>query len=231
MRIGRIFLALLAIVVIGAAAFVAWAWESPVALLDGPDPSSIDHARVQRGAELAAMGNCPVCHTTEAGKPYAGGRGLPTPFGTIYATNITPDLDTGIGRWSKDAFARAMREGVGRAGEHLYPAFPYDHFTRLTDDDVDALYAFLMTREPVRAQAPANDVVFPLNIRMMVAGWKLLFFREGAPPADPGLGRVKTFSAGRRPAMINSRTPRRAQFGMFLRLRVWNRPYGLPGPL
>ena len=184
MRIGRILLALLAIVVIGTAGFVAWAWEPPVALVDTPDPSSIDHERVQRGAYLAAMGNCAVCHTTEAGKPYAGGRKLPTPFGTVYATNITPDPDTGIGRWSKGAFARAMREGVGRAGEHLYPAFPYDHFTRLSDDDVDALYAFLMTRDPVRAQPPANDVMFPLNIRMTVAGWKLLFFRKGAQPAD-----------------------------------------------
>jgi mono/diheme cytochrome c family protein len=184
MWIRRIILALLFIVVIGAAAFLAWAWEPAIALGDKPDPASFDRETVQRGAELAALGNCNTCHTAEGGKAFAGGRPLPTPFGTIYATNITPDPDTGIGRWSEAAFARALREGVDRAGRHLYPAFPYDHFTRLTDDDVKALFAFMMTRDPVRADAPANDLPFPLNLRLAVAGWKLLFFHKGRLAAD-----------------------------------------------
>ena len=84
-------------------------------------------------------------------------RALETPFGKIYGTNITPDPYTGIGNWSEQAFVRAMREGVDREGRHLYPAFPYDHFTRLTDDDLKALYAYTMTRDPVRAETPGTS--------------------------------------------------------------------------
>src|SRR5262245_53202934 len=176
---GRILFAILIVIVLAAVGFFAWAWEPAIAVGPSPDKSTFDRELVQRGAELAALGNCNVCHTTASGKPFAGGRALPTPFGTIYASNITPDPDTGIGQWSEAAFTRAMREGVDRSGRHLYPAFPYDHFTRLTDDDVKALYAFMMTRDPVRAATPANDLPFPLNIRMTIAGWKLLFFHKG----------------------------------------------------
>ena len=93
----------------------------------------------------------------------------------IYATNITPDAETGIGAWSEEAFARSMREGVDRSGQYLYPAFPYPHFTHATDQDIEALYAFLMTRASVSAKPPADAIVFPLNIRWLVAGWNLLF--------------------------------------------------------
>ena len=93
---------------------------------------------------------------------YAGGYAMATPFGVIYSTNITPDRETGIGTWSKAAFARAMHEGVARDGSHLFPAFPYDHFTKVSDDDVEALYAYFMTRPPVRATAPANTI--PVSI-------------------------------------------------------------------
>ena len=172
--------------VLGAAGFVAWAWEPALALNPPPDRSSFDRELVQRGAELAAIGNCGVCHTTAGGKPFAGGRPLPTPFGTIHATNITPDPKAGIGQWSEAAFERAMREGVDHAGRHLYPAFPYDHFTRLTDEDVKALYAFMMTRDPLRVTAPANDLAFPLNIRLSVAAWKLLFFHKGRRQLEAG---------------------------------------------
>ena len=102
---------------------------------------------------------------------------MKTPFGVIYSTNITPDLKTGIGAWSEAAFARAMHEGVARDGSHLFPAFPYDHFTRVSDEDVKAIYAFLMTRPPVEATPPANTIPFPLNIRALQEGWKILFFR------------------------------------------------------
>jgi len=182
----RILFVVLIMTVLGAAGFVAWAWEPALALNPPPDRSSFDRELVQRGAELAAIGNCGVCHTTAGGKPFAGGRPLPTPFGTIHATNITPDPKAGIGQWSEAAFDRAMREGVDRAGRHLYPAFPYDHFTRLTDEDVKALYAFMMTRDPVRVTAPANDLAFPLNIRLSVAAWKLLFFHKGRRQLEAG---------------------------------------------
>ena len=104
---------------------------------------------VRRGGELAALGYCASCHTAENGKPFAGGRPLATPFGTIYGTNITPDPKPASALVA-GGLCRAMREGVDRAGRDLYPVFPYDHFTRLTDEDLSALYAFLMTREPVR---------------------------------------------------------------------------------
>ena len=101
---------------------------------------------------------------------FAGGYAMQTPFGVIYSTNITPDPETGIGAWSEAAFARAMHEGVARDGSLLFPAFPFDHFTKVSDDDVQALYAYFMTRPPVRAPAQANTIPFPLNIRYLAGG-------------------------------------------------------------
>lgn len=146
---------------------------------------SFEPALVARGAELAAIGDCQGCHTSEGGRAFAGARPLDTPFGTIYSTNITPDPDTGIGRWSEAAFVRAMREGVDRAGHDLYPAFPYDHFTLVSDADDRAIYAYLMTRAPVRARHPANRLAFPFNIRALIGVWKALYFRPGPYRPDP----------------------------------------------
>ena len=109
----------------------------------------------------SAEGHCGSCHIRPGGQPLAGGYGVNTPFGVIYGTNITPDTQTGIGRWSLAAFTRAMREGVSRDGHHLYAAFPYTAFTELSDDDINALYAYLMTRTPVSATTPPNTVPFP----------------------------------------------------------------------
>ena len=110
---------------------------------------------------------------------------MPTPFGTVYATNITPDPDTGIGQWSEAAFRRAMRDGIDRAGHHLYPVLPYPHFTRASDDDIAAMYAFLMTRTAVHATPPPNELPFPLNHRFLLAGWNLLFLSPGPWHPDP----------------------------------------------
>jgi mono/diheme cytochrome c family protein len=153
--------------------------------VDPPARTSFDAQQIARGAALSAIGNCRDCHTAEEGKPFAGGHALQTPFGTIYGTNITPDPDTGIGRWSLEAFTRALRDGVDRRGEHLYPVFPYDHFTKLSDDDVAALYAFVMTRDPVQQPDRANQVNFPYNVREFIAGWKNLYFRPGRFVPDP----------------------------------------------
>jgi mono/diheme cytochrome c family protein len=143
-----------------------------------------DRALVARGARLAGLGNCATCHTSRDGKPFAGGLALVTPFGTIYSTNITPDPDTGIGRWSGAEFLRAMHEGVDRAGHDLYPAFPYDHFTLVSDEDVAALYAFIMTREPLRAEVPPNQLHFPAGLRSAIALWKALYFKPGVYRPD-----------------------------------------------
>jgi mono/diheme cytochrome c family protein len=176
------------------AAFFFSAWRAAIEPIAPPDARSFDPGLVRRGAELAAIGNCNVCHTVPGGKSFAGGVALATPFGTVYSTNITPDPETGIGRWSEAAFQRSMREGVDRAGRHLYPAFPYDHFTLVTNDDNTALYAYLMSRAPVRTAVPANDLYFPFNIRITLAGWKLLFLRKG--PYEPVGARSEAWNRG-----------------------------------
>ena len=172
------------VVVAGAAAGFAVAWRPAIAAIEPPALSSFDATLVKRGRELAAIGNCNDCHTVKGGGSLAGGLPVPTPFGTIYSPNITPDVQTGIGRWSEEAFRRAMRSGVNRDGQHLYPTFPYDHFTNVRDEDDAALYAFLMTRPPVHAPARANQLSFPLDQRFVIAGWKLLFLRRGLYQPD-----------------------------------------------
>ncbi len=178
----------IAAVIAAAAAAFAVVWRPAIGAIEPPAPKSFEPGLVKRGRELAAIGNCNDCHTVRGGTAYAGGLPVPTPFGTIYSSNITPDPETGIGRWSEAAFQRAMRSGVDRDGNHLYPTFPYDHFTNVTDDDDRALYAFLMTRPPVHAPSRPNNLAFPFNQRFVVAGWKLLFLHPGAYKADPAQG-------------------------------------------
>jgi len=185
MKVRFVLLALLAIGAFGGTAALLYAWESPIPPIDPRSLGTPDRTTVRRGASLALLGDCATCHTAPGGLPYAGGLAMPTPFGTIYSTNITPDPETGIGRWSEPAFMRALRSGVDREGRHLYPAFPYDHFTRVSDDDAKALYAFFMSIDPVKSSAPPNALPFPLNVRLTLAGWKLLFLRQARFVADP----------------------------------------------
>jgi len=181
----RMIGSILSLAAIAAAiAATAIVWRPAIAAIEPPAPQSFDSALVKRGRDLAAIGNCNDCHTVRGAKDFAGGLAVPTPFGTIYSSNITPDTETGIGRWSEAAFRRAMQSGVDREGRHLYPTFPYDHFTNVSDDDNRALYAFLMTRTPVRARASENQLSFPLNQRAVVAGWKLLYLRHGTYQPD-----------------------------------------------
>ena len=195
MKLIKFLLGCVALIALAGLAFLAFAWRSAIDPIDSAEARRAEPALVERGATLATIGNCTTCHTVPGGKPFAGGLPIPTPFGTIYSTNITPDAETGIGRWSQAAFQRALREGVDRQGRHLYPAFPYDHFTLVTDDDSKALYAYLMTREPVRAPARANGLAFPYNIRLAVAGWKLLYFRAG--PYKPDTAKPDDWNRGR----------------------------------
>ena len=169
-----------------AAGIVALAttWRPAIVQVPVPAPSFFPHEQVARGAVLAQVGDCAVCHTAQGGRPLAGSRPLATPFGILYSDNLTPDPDTGIGHWSAAAFRRAMKDGVARDGAHLYPALPYEHFTHVSDSDLDAIYAYLMTRRPVHADAPANRLIPPLGFRPLLAGWKLLFLHKGAVPID-----------------------------------------------
>ena len=181
----RWLIGLVGLVIIGVLGFSVLAWHQAIAPVAPPAAASFPPELVARGEALAGGGYCATCHTAKGGPRFAGGYAMQTPFGVIYSTNITPDPETGIGTWSEAAFARAMQEGVARDGSHLFPAFPYDHFTKLSDDDVRALYAYFMTRPPVRAPARTNGLPFPLNIRALQAGWKLLFFRPGRFQPEP----------------------------------------------
>lgn len=140
---------------------------------------------IARGRYLVRAGDCAACHTAQNGAPFAGGRAVPTPFGTIYSSNITPDPDTGIGRWSDADFYRAMHEGIDRLGHHLYPAFPYPWYTRVSRDDVLAIKAYLDTLAPVRQATPSNDLPWPLDMRGDMAVWNGMFFDPGTYRSDP----------------------------------------------
>ncbi len=155
-------------------AALALPWRS-IAPIARPDPSAYSAATIAKGELLAALGDCAVCHTRAGGAINAGGRAIETPFGIIYATNITPDPETGIGAWSYPAFERAMREGIHRDGKHLYPAFPYNHFAKTTDADLQALYAYLMAQPAVKSVSPETKLAFPFNLRPLMAGWNALF--------------------------------------------------------
>jgi mono/diheme cytochrome c family protein len=147
--------------------------------------SEASSAAVERGKYLALAGNCAACHTAPEGAAFAGGLAFETPFGTIYSTNITPDPDTGIGKWTSEQFLQALRQGVRANGEHLYPVFPYTSFTKITDADAAALFAYLKSLPAVGSNAPANDMSFPYSQRWLMAAWNAMFFTEGPYQPDP----------------------------------------------
>jgi mono/diheme cytochrome c family protein len=174
------------LVLVASVGFATLAYERELAPIARPDPASFDKAVVERGRVLANYGDCTACHTRPDGLPFAGNLPIKTPFGTIYTSNITPDAETGIGTWSKEAFRRAMKDGVNRKGHHLYPAFPYDQFTKVKEADIDAIYAYLMASiAPVRETARAHDFGFPYNIRSTLAVWKTLFLDKTPFKPDP----------------------------------------------
>ena len=140
---------------------------------------------VQRGEYLARAGDCISCHTAPGGAPYAGGYRLETPFGALLAPNITPDPGTGIGNWSADDFYRALHAGINRRGKDMYPAMPYDFYTKVTREDSDAIYAYLRTVAPVGNAVDVNQLRFPFNVRMSMAVWRELYFTEGTFKPDP----------------------------------------------
>jgi mono/diheme cytochrome c family protein len=145
-----------------------------------------DSELAQRGSYLSTAGDCDACHTAPAGKALAGGLPLATPFGPIYATNITPSKTRGIGNYTLSQFANALRKGVRADGAYLYPAMPYTSYALLTDDDVKALYTYFMNEvAAVDSPAPRTELQFPFNIRLSMAVWNLLFLDEKPFAADP----------------------------------------------
>jgi mono/diheme cytochrome c family protein len=144
-----------------------------------PPAGAADPAQLERGRVLALAGNCVACHTARGGAPYAGGRALSTPFGTVYAGNLTPDADTGLGRWTVGRFWRALHHGRGADGRRLVPAFPYTETTRITRADSDALYAWLRTLPAVAQKNRAHELRWPYGSELALAAWRVLFFRAG----------------------------------------------------
>lgn len=153
-----------------------------------------DFSKVERGRALAIAGDCVACHTAPGGKPFAGGLPIETPFGVLISPNITPDDETGIGKWSDSAFVRAMHDGIGRDGEHLYPAFPYPYYTKVATDDVLAIRAWLATLPPVRNYVVSNQLPFPLNIRADLIAWNALNFTPGR--FQPVTGKTDEWNRG-----------------------------------
>jgi mono/diheme cytochrome c family protein len=157
--------------------------ESPIAA--DARPSNGTAEQIARGAQLARAGNCATCHTARGGVPSAGGRGIVTPFGAVVAGNLTPDDETGLGRWSADHFWRALHNGRSADGRLLYPAFPYPDFTRITRADSDAIYAYLRSLAPVRQANRPHALRFPYDTQAALAVWRALFFRPGEFVPDP----------------------------------------------
>jgi len=170
----------------GAVAVVLGAFEHSVvgAAVDAPLTPEEIAALAPRGRYLAAAADCAACHTAPGGAPWAGGLAFQMPFGTLYATNISPDPETGIGGWTRAEFHRAVRDGVGKGGRHLYPAMPYVSYRQLTEADVDALYAFLMTRPPMPVANRTDSFPFPY-VRPAMAFWNLLNLPSKTFADDP----------------------------------------------
>jgi mono/diheme cytochrome c family protein len=140
---------------------------------------------IDRGEYLARAGDCVACHTQPNGAEFAGGRAMPTPFGALYVPNITPDDETGIGRWTADEFYRMMHTGISRSGALLYPAMPFASYTKVTRADSDAIYAYLMSVPPVKLANRPHELRFPFNNRDLLLGWRTLYFKEGEYVPDP----------------------------------------------
>jgi len=170
-----------------AGAYFAWSLNHVAALPTGPVtsvaaakillepiPDGPNAAQLRQGQYLARLGDCLSCHLRADGEPFAGGLGLNTPFGVIYSSNISSDPEHGIGHWTPDQFYRAMHDGIGAQGQHLYPAFPYPWFRNLSREDNDALLAYLKTTTPVAYQPPGNQLFFPMNVRASVALWNVI---------------------------------------------------------
>ncbi|MCZ4313584.1 c-type cytochrome [Comamonadaceae bacterium G21597-S1] len=181
---GAVFIVLVALVVAAG----LWWWragpsQAPASLPGAaPQPNA---SRIAQGAYLARAGNCMLCHTPTGGAPYAGGRAIETPFGTVYSSNLTPDRETGIGTWTSVDFWRAMHEGRSKDGRLLVPAFPYTSFTQVSQDDADALFAYLRSLPAVRQPNRPHALRWPYDSQLALAAWRTLYFKPTVFQGDP----------------------------------------------
>jgi nicotinate dehydrogenase subunit B len=168
-------------------AAIGLSWHAAIPRAVSSVPSMFSEEAIARGRVLFALGDCATCHTTAGGLANAGGRAVVTPFGTVYSTNLTADFETGMGGWTYPAFVRAMRDGIGRDGRHLYPAFPYTAFAKLSETDMQSLFAYIQTIEPVRQATPVAQMAVPANLRSTMAAWNLAF--HDSSPFQPDQAR------------------------------------------
>ncbi|MBC5782072.1 c-type cytochrome [Ramlibacter sp. USB13] len=184
----RLLLVVGVLVLLAAAALGALVWSMNFGgerIRDGAPRTPPAREQVARGAYLARAGNCMLCHTERGGAAYAGGRPLETPFGTVYASNITPDAETGIGTWSAAHFRRALHEGRSRDGRLLYPVFPYTHMTRVTEPDADALFDYLRSLPAVSRPNRQHRLRWPYSTQAALAVWRTLYFRPEQQEENP----------------------------------------------
>jgi mono/diheme cytochrome c family protein len=187
-RVGRWACIGAAVLLIASVAAAAFATKN---LLSGKTGGSVQAVSapaevVARGKYLAEAADCAACHSAPGGAPFAGGLPMQTGFGTIYATNITPDPDHGLGRWSAEVFWRALHDGVRRDGQQLYPAMPYTSYRGMTRSDADAIYAYIMQLRPMKVANRSTGLNFPFNIRLGMLGWNLLFLHDSLPAVSAG---------------------------------------------
>lgn len=183
-KFGKLLGRLLALALILAGAAYWYGTRLPSSPFDGKVAG--EPVPVEVGEYVARVADCVACHTTEDGKPFAGGLEMGTPLGSIYATNITPDREHGIGNYSLADFDRAVRRGVTPDGRRLYPAMPYPSYAKLSDEDIAAMYDYFMNHvEPVAEPNPPSNIPWPLSIRWPLEYWNLLFYREGSYEPDP----------------------------------------------
>jgi len=175
---------LLVVLVLG----IAW-WRGTGDRESGaaPPPATVASADpIERGRELVTLADCRSCHTARGGAPFAGGREIPTPFGTFYSPNITADARTGLGNWSANDFWHALHNGYSKDGTLLYPTFPYTNYTKISRSDSDAIFAYLRTITPVSQANRPHELAFPYNHRILLVAWRWLFFRPGVYEPQPG---------------------------------------------
>lgn len=181
-RVGLVLVALLCIVVVAT----LWLMRTPVSAFDH-QPPALSTDMIRKGEYVARLSDCVACHSTPDAAPFSGGLAMATPVGKIFTTNITPDKDTGIGSYTLADFDRAVRHGVARDGHRLYPAMPYPSYQKLSDEDIAALYAFMMQDvKPVSRQNTPSEIPWPLNMRWPLAWWSAAFSRGGTYQAQPG---------------------------------------------
>lgn len=171
-----------------AAAGAAWVWRTggahPVNSVAAPLRRDATSTLIARGEYLARAGDCIACHTVPGAREFSGSRPMPTPFGNLYSSNITPDDQYGIGRWTAEDFFRMMRTGRAKDGTLLYPAMPIAAYTKVTRADSDAIFAYLMSVAPVAQASRPHELKFPFNNRELLIGWRALYFTEGEYKPD-----------------------------------------------